>query len=87
MGLKRACQEHAKWKGEFTYYRNTHVACLEERLGRKLTVDDFPDSPCNIGIREAVKSGGPICLPQTEIGWRIRHRMIYLDSLLRRYDA
>jgi len=73
------------WKGEFTYYRNTHIDCLEARLGRRFTVDDFPDAPCNIGIRETLASGGIVRLPQTPIGRKLRHRMIILEMLCRRY--
>lgn len=28
-----------------------HLACLEKRLGRRLTLDDLKDVPCNAGIR------------------------------------
>lgn len=74
------------WKGDFTYFRNTHIDCLEARLGRRFTVDDFLDAPCNIGIREVIASNGLVRLPKTAIGRKVRNRMITLDMLWRKYD-
>jgi len=51
-----------------------------------LTEADVPDAPCNIGIRETIASGGLVRLPATAIGHRLRHRMITLDMLWRKYD-
>ena len=39
-----------------------HIACLEKRIGRKLTLGDFTDTTINAALRE---------------GWRIGRRIIF----------
>jgi len=45
------------WEGEgkLGRYQNLHLKCVEEHLGRNLTVDDFTSAPINALLKVGIK--------------------------------